>query len=248
MATFQLFFQSGRAKDLSVLLFVLFVCKCVLYHCHRVSTQLQLTNISYHIIYQKSSRLLWNLNVHDRVHKSLPLVSVLSQLNPVRAQPPYPVSKWHITIVIATPDRRYLLHHTCTVSSVRCLVTCREVRLTAGIYCTTHVQCPLSGGYLSGGSRFSHLIGVLIGWCRQWKGAFNLFVVRAHALVLFFTIQGAYSFLNYYCHRDCPAGFRISQVPGMCVCEQGAVEIKNVWSFASTFTYIVMHGAWIPGN
>jgi hypothetical protein len=29
---------------------VLFVCKCVLYYCHRVATQLQLTNISYHII------------------------------------------------------------------------------------------------------------------------------------------------------------------------------------------------------
>ena len=30
---------------------VLFVCKCVLYYCHRVATQLQLRNISYHISY-----------------------------------------------------------------------------------------------------------------------------------------------------------------------------------------------------
>jgi hypothetical protein len=29
---------------------VLFVCICVLYYCHRVATQLQFTNISYHII------------------------------------------------------------------------------------------------------------------------------------------------------------------------------------------------------
>ena len=36
----------------SIVLFcVLFVCQCVLYYYHQVSTQLQLTNMSYHISY-----------------------------------------------------------------------------------------------------------------------------------------------------------------------------------------------------
>jgi hypothetical protein len=36
----------------TVLFTVLFVCKCVLYYCYRVSTQLHLTYISYHISIQ----------------------------------------------------------------------------------------------------------------------------------------------------------------------------------------------------
>jgi hypothetical protein len=46
---------------------VLFVCKCVLYYCHRVATQLQSTNIiPYHIIYHTSSCRIPNSIPRDR--------------------------------------------------------------------------------------------------------------------------------------------------------------------------------------
>jgi hypothetical protein len=49
-----------------VLFCVLFVCKCVLYCCHRVSTQLQLRNISYRIIRNIGLNLLKYTASHSK--------------------------------------------------------------------------------------------------------------------------------------------------------------------------------------
>jgi hypothetical protein len=52
---------------LLVLFYVFFVCKCVLYYCHRLATQLQLINISYQIDKRKFKlATIWKMQADIR--------------------------------------------------------------------------------------------------------------------------------------------------------------------------------------
>ena len=63
--------RQGMARTLPKLIMsfcVLFVCKCVLYCCHQVSTQLQLTNISIYVTYNWYSLMHpWSVHFYDLV-------------------------------------------------------------------------------------------------------------------------------------------------------------------------------------
>jgi len=47
---------------------VLFVYKCVLYYCHRVAIQLQLTNISYHAKGDYNIKQFKDINLYKTFH------------------------------------------------------------------------------------------------------------------------------------------------------------------------------------
>jgi hypothetical protein len=60
---------------------VLFVCKCVLYYCHQVSIQLQLTNISYHIHFTSLFRRAVSTKGHFKVSIALIFLTLHDDYN-----------------------------------------------------------------------------------------------------------------------------------------------------------------------
>jgi len=88
--------RRGTARTLPkifVLFCVLFLCKCVLYYWHRVTTQLQLTNISYNV--------MW----HSKHNQGLILHNVL-----IKSPPPHFFSGVNVDRTVIKHDRTLSSH------------------------------------------------------------------------------------------------------------------------------------------
>jgi hypothetical protein len=92
---------------------VLFVCKCVLYYCHWVATQLQLTNKSYIQSYKETLLKKYSLqNTHHTLRMCehfYPLPSEFTWL-----LPPGSTVIWDSDITVTTV---YVLHGTASVAT-----------------------------------------------------------------------------------------------------------------------------------
>jgi len=77
---------------------------------------------------QKIPRILWNLKVNYRIHKTPPIFPILSQINPVYSYPSYLLDS-HSSIIFSSMPRSFKLS-LCIVSPNRNTVCTFPVSLT----------------------------------------------------------------------------------------------------------------------
>jgi hypothetical protein len=130
-----------------VLFCILFVCKCILYYCHRVSTQLQLTNISYHISYRIVSHhttphhttsyiISYMVSYHITPHHTTPHHTTPHHTTPHHTTPHHTTSHhiiYHMIYHISNPRFRgmnillYFPVTACNVSDLCCTYYSQKV-------------------------------------------------------------------------------------------------------------------------